>query len=570
MKMEKFRKLGLSEEVLKTLASMKIDTPSEIQEKTIPLVLKGNDVIGASKTGSGKTLAFSSAIIERITPEKKVKALILTPTRELAEQVAAAIKQFSKDNLKVTAVYGGVNIDMQIRKMKGTDVLVGTPGRILDHLNRKTLQLNKVEMLILDEFDRMLDMGFIHDVDKIIGECPTKRQTMLFSATISADVDYISKKYMNNPEEVSVESFVDHSKLKQIYYDVPDGLKFSLLVHLLKEEDSHLVMVFCSTRRNADFVVTNLNNLGIDAKAIHGGMDQKKRIRVLKEFNGKGGVGIIVCTDVAARGLDIKGVSHVYNYDLPRDPTDYIHRIGRTARAGENGKAISILASRDYEFFSDIINHEKMKIDEMELPYVKKVEIIRDNGRRNMSNSRGRPNGMTRSRSGLDSARGRNPRERNQSRPPRGNDSRGRNDRQLFDAVCKKCGKKCKVPFKPTTGKGVSCSDCFVPKDSNERGRNDSRGRNQSRGPRDNNSNSRGRFQSRDSGRNDSRRNDSRGRSDSRSRNQSSSPRRNDSRGRNQSRGPRDNNSNSRGRFQSRDNSRRSDSRGRSDSQRRR
>lgn len=518
--MEKFRKLGLSEEVLKTLASMKIDTPSEIQEKTIPLVLEGNDVIGASKTGSGKTLAFSSAIIEKIIPEKKVKALILTPTRELAEQVAGAIRQFSKDNLKVTAVYGGVNMDMQIRKMRGTDVLVGTPGRILDHLNRKTLQLNKVEMLILDEFDRMLDMGFIHDVDKIIAACPKKRQTMLFSATISADVDYISKKYMNDPKEVSVESFVDHSKLKQIYYDVPDGLKFSLLVHLLKEESSGLVMVFCSTRRNADFVVTNLNNLGINAKAIHGGMDQKKRIRVLEEFNGKGGIGIIVCTDVAARGLDIKGVSHVYNYDLPRDPTDYIHRIGRTARAGENGKAVSILASRDYEFFSDIINHEKTKIEEMELPYVKKVDIVRDSGKRNNS------------RFG-DSMR-RNPRERNQSRSPRRNDSR-RNDRQLFDAVCKKCGKKCKVPFKPTTGKGVSCSDCFVPKDSNGRERNNSR-RNDFRGrsSKPNNSNSRGRtysrgkFQSRDN----SRKNDSQGRNDSRGKFQS----KNFSRGRNDSR----------------------------------
>jgi CxxC-x17-CxxC domain-containing protein len=307
-------------------------------------------------------------------------------------------------------------------------------------------------------------------------------------------VDYISKKYMDNPKEISVESFVDHSKLKQIYYDVPDGLKFSLLVHLLKEEDSHLVMVFCSTRRNADFVVTNLNNLGIDAKAIHGGMDQKKRIRVLEEFNGKGGIKIIVCTDVAARGLDIKGVSHVYNYDLPRDPIDYIHRIGRTARAGENGKAVSILASRDYEFFSDIINHEKTKIEEMELPYVKKVDIIRDRGRRNMNNSRLRDSGR------------RDFKERNQSKFPRRNNSKG-NDRQLFDAVCKKCGKKCKVPFKPTTGKGVLCSDCFVPKNSNGRERNNSKGRNS----RPNNSNSRGRFQSKNfsRGRNDSRKNNS-------------------------------------------------------------
>ena len=508
MKMEKFRQLGLSEEVLKILESMKIDTPTEIQEKTIPLALEGRDIIGASKTGSGKTLAFGSAIIEKIVPEKKVKAIILTPTRELAEQVSEAIKQFSKNNLKVLAVYGGVNIDMQIRKMRNVDVLVGTPGRVLDHLNRNTLQLNKVEILVLDEFDRMLDMGFVKDVGKIIDECPKKRQTMLFSATISPDVDYLAEKYTQDPVEVSVDSYVDHTKLEQIYYDVPDGLKFSLLVHLLKKEKSHLVMVFCSTRRNADFVVTNLNNLDMKAKAIHGGMEQKKRLRVLEEFNGKGGVGIIVCTDVAARGLDIKGVTHVYNYDLPRVSSDYIHRIGRTARAGKEGKAISILASRDYEFFSDIMNNEKVQIKELDLPYVKKVEIIRDTGRGTDSRRRNDSRGRDSSR-GRNDSRGRIPQRRNDSR---------RDSVEMHDAVCKKCGKKCKVPFKPRTGVGVSCSDCFIPKDSNGRG------------------NSRGRTQSRDSrGRDSSRgRSDSRGRNDSRDkspRSNNSNSRRNDSRG---------------------------------------
>ena len=349
--MEKFRELGLSEEVLKTLKGMGIETPSEIQEKAIPFALEGRDILGASKTGSGKTLAFASAIIEKIVPTKEVKAIILTPTRELAEQVSMAIKQFSKDNLKVSAIYGGVNMENQIRHLRDTDVVVGTPGRILDHLQRATLQLNKVEMLVLDEFDRMLDMGFLKDVKRIIETCPKKRQTMLFSATLSADVDYLADKYTNNPIEISVDSYVDHTKLKQIYYDVPDGLKFSLLVHLLKKESSHLVMIFCSTRRNADFVVTNLNNIGVEAKAIHGGLEQKKRIRVLNEFHQNKGLNILVCTDVAARGLDIKNVTHVYNYDLPSVTTDYIHRIGRTARAGEEGKAINILASRDYEKF---------------------------------------------------------------------------------------------------------------------------------------------------------------------------------------------------------------------------
>ncbi len=500
--MEKFRQLGLSEEVLKILESMKIDTPTEIQEKTIPLALEGRDIIGASKTGSGKTLAFASAIIEKIVPEKKVKAIVLTPTRELAEQVADSIKQFSKNNLKVLAVYGGVNIDIQIRKMRNLDVLVGTPGRVLDHLNRNTLQLNKVEILVLDEFDRMLDMGFVKDVGKIIDACPKKRQTMLFSATISADVDYLAEKYTTDPVEVSVDSYVDHSKLEQVYYDVPDGLKFSLLVHLLEKEKSHLVMVFCSTRRNADFVVTNLNNLGINAKAIHGGMEQKKRIKVLTEFNGEGGVGIIVCTDVAARGLDIKGVTHVYNYDLPRISSDYIHRIGRTARAGQEGKAINILASRDYEFFSDIMNHEKVQIKELELPYVKKVEIVRDSGRgrRNDSRNRDSSRGKNNSR-GRDSSRGRNDsRNRSSSR-----DSSRRSNVEMYDAVCKKCGKKCQVPFKPRTGVGVSCSECFIPKDSNIRRRNDSRSRDSGRG-RTSRNDSR---EKSPRGRNDSRRNDS-------------------------------------------------------------
>ncbi|NCN86304.1 DEAD/DEAH box helicase [archaeon] len=407
--MDKFRKLGLSEKVLKTLEGMKIDTPSEIQEKTIPLALKGKDIIGASKTGSGKTLAFASAIIEKIAPEKKVKAIVLTPTRELAVQVADSIKQFSKGNLKVVSVYGGVNIESQTRNMRGTDVLVGTPGRILDHLNRGSLSLRKVEILVLDEFDRMLDMGFSRDVGKIIDECPKERQTMLFSATISSDIDYLAKKYTNKPVEVSVESHVDHTKLKQVYYDVPDQLKFSLLVHLLKKEKSHLVMVFCATRKNADFVTKNLNNIGITAKAIHGGLEQNKRIRVLNEFNDNKKLNILVCTDVAARGLDIKGITHVYNYDIPSISSDYIHRIGRTARAGKEGIAINILASRDYENFSNILNRENVDIKEEELPYLNKINIVRDNDRSSRDggsrdrNSRGRDN----SRSGRNFSRDR-------------------------------------------------------------------------------------------------------------------------------------------------------------------
>jgi len=380
-KMEKFTKLGLSKELTDVLKQSGFTEPSEIQEKAIPTVLAGKDLIGGSATGSGKTLVFASAIIENLKPNPGIQALVLTPTRELAEQVATSIRNFGKNkNLNVLAVYGGVNIEPQMRKLSTTDILVGTPGRILDHINRRTLRLKGVKFLVLDEVDRMFDMGFRKDVEKIIKECPKKRQTMMFSATISQEIDYLSKKYTENPVEVSVNSYVDPSKLKQVYYDVPDNKKFSLLVALLKKEDADLVMVFCGTRRNVDFIANNLIRIGVHAKAIHGKIEQKKRIQVLNEFHKKG-LGVLVCTDVAARGLDIKGVSHVYNYDIPPDLKDYIHRIGRTARAGEEGKAINILASRDYEKFGTLMQSSEIKITPEKLPELKIVRIQIDSGR---------------------------------------------------------------------------------------------------------------------------------------------------------------------------------------------
>ena len=378
--MEKFTKLGLSRDITEVLLKHGFKEPTEIQEEAIPIALAGKDIIGGSATGSGKTLVFASAIIENLKPNREIQALILTPTRELAEQVATAIRNFGKNKkLNVLAVYGGVKIEPQMRKLSTADVLVGTPGRILDHIKRRTLRLDKIKILVLDEVDRMFDMGFSRDVEKIIRECPKKRQTMMFSATISQDIDYLAKKYSNNPVEISVEPYVDPSKLKQVYYDVPDNKKFSLLVSLLKQEGSHFVLVFCSTRRNVDFVADNLIRAGVKAKAIHGGLHQKKRLRVLDEFKKKGR-GVLVCTDVAARGLDIVGVSHVYNYDVPADAKDYIHRIGRTARAGKEGKAITILASRDYEKFGTIMQSEEINIPSKELPELEIVRIKIDFG----------------------------------------------------------------------------------------------------------------------------------------------------------------------------------------------
>jgi ATP-dependent RNA helicase DeaD len=395
--MEKFTKLGLSKEITDVLKQFSFKEPSEIQEKAIPLALAGRDIIGGAMTGSGKTLVFASAILENLKPNKEIQALILTPTRELAEQVANSIRDFGKNKkLNVLAVYGGMNINSQIRQLHSTDVLVATPGRLIDHLNRRTLRLNNVKFLVLDEVDRMFDMGFRRDVESIINECPKKRQTMMFSATISQDIDYLSKKYTQNPAEVSVQSYVDPSKLTQVYYDVPDYQKFSLLVTLLKNENADLVMVFCNTRRNVDFISSNLIRIGIHAKAIHGGIEQTKRIRVLDEFH-KSELGVLVCTDVASRGLDIKDVSHVYNYEVPSDSKDYIHRIGRTARAGKEGKAITIIASRDYDNFRNLIDSDDINITLQELPEIENVRVDL-NDRRERRGFRGGDNGRNNNR----------------------------------------------------------------------------------------------------------------------------------------------------------------------------
>lgn len=373
-----FNELGLSRELSSSIENLKFTKPTEIQKKAIPHIVKGKDVIGASATGSGKTLAFGCGIVENTLPRKGLQSLVLVPTRELAEQVKDSLDQLTYGkNIGVIAVYGGVSINPQIRNLRKAEVVVATPGRLLDHLDRKTVDLSSVSVLVMDEADRMFDMGFIEDVEKIIQKCPEKKQSLFFSATLSSEINYLSKKYMTDPVVVSAVKHVDPSKLKQVYYDISKNKKLSLIIHLLKNDKGGQAMVFCNTRRTTDFVVKNLKNYGIKATSLHGGLTQNRRTGVIKSFD-RGEVFALVCTDVAARGLHIDNVSHVYNYEIPLDSKDYVHRIGRTARAGEEGEAINLLSNNDFDNFSRVMNdHRDFKITKVETPLLEDVKAIK-------------------------------------------------------------------------------------------------------------------------------------------------------------------------------------------------
>ena len=392
--MNLFEEFGLSYQLLMSIKRLGFDKPTQIQRQSIPHIMGGKDVIGESATGSGKTLAFGCGIVDHITPKGGLQALILTPTRELAEQVKGSLRQLSYQKpLSIMTIYGGVSINPQIHELPMADVVVATPGRLLDHLERRTINVSKVKLLVLDEADRMLDMGFIDDVEQIIRACPAKRQTLFFSATMPPRIKEMANKYMNNPMQVFAQKMVDPNKLKQAYYDVPKNMKLSLLVHLLQQEKSGLAIVFCNTMRNTDFVVKNLKANRVDAIAIHGGMQQNKRAITIKMFNDAK-AGVLVCTDVAARGLHIAHVSHIYNYDLPKDAKDYIHRIGRTARAGEEGKAVNLLCDYDHDNFSRILNeYRTFLVEKMQLPHLNRVSTIMPDEGRRMHGGGGRMHG---------------------------------------------------------------------------------------------------------------------------------------------------------------------------------
>jgi len=382
----KFEELTLNKKLVERTHKQGFTNMTSIQQKCIPEILQGRDVVGQAETGSGKTLAFCLPMLDKITPGQGLQALILTPTRELCVQITTVFKNFGTAlGLQTTSVYGGVGIQPQIKKLRTSEIVVGTPGRILDHLGRKTIDFSQILILVLDETDKMFEMGFIDDVEDIIRQVPRKRQTLMFSATISGTMQELMEKHLTHPCIIKTQSYVDHSKLYQVYYDIHHrNNKFSLLVHLLKNHTSGLAIVFCATRRESDAVAKNLLHQGIEATAIHGGMSQQQRLLSLESLR-KQRTQVLVATDVAARGLDIKNVTHIYNYDVPKTPKEYIHRIGRTARAGSKGAAITLLTEPDHENFRRVQSNEDLRIEKAYFPRFIKVPFLRTIKRREKS-----------------------------------------------------------------------------------------------------------------------------------------------------------------------------------------
>jgi ATP-dependent RNA helicase DeaD len=390
----RFEELSINPRLKETAKRKGFDELTEIQAKSMVPILEGKDVVGQAETGSGKTVAFSLPLLERIKPGGGPKVLVLTPTRELCVQVADVFSDFGNTvGIKTTTVYGGVGLVPQIKEMRTADIIVATPGRLLDHIGRGNVSLVRIKHLVLDETDKMFEMGFIEDVEEIITHVPKERQTLMFSATISYDIQTIVRRHLRNPVIFKTRSHVDNTKLSQVYYEIwEQNQKFSLLVHLLKHTTPGLAIVFCSTRRESDIVAKNLKRQGINAMAIHGGMTQHMRLKSLDALKNQR-TDVLVATDVAARGLDIKNVTHVYNYDVPGTPKEYIHRIGRTARAGEDGDAVTLLTKRDHDNFRRVLADTKLDIEKAEMPEFKRVPFMRQTGYDNRGRGGGRGSG---------------------------------------------------------------------------------------------------------------------------------------------------------------------------------
>ena len=368
MEMQSFKDLPLSGAVLRSIEELGFESLFPIQAQAIIPLLEGKDVIGQARTGTGKTAAFGVPMVERLNPEiRKVQGLILVPTRELAVQVSDNIKLFAKyTKLKVLPVYGGEPIHRQIRALtNGVHIVVGTPGRIIDLLKRGILNLSSVKTLVLDEADRMLDMGFIEDIEYIISRTPSNRQTSLFSATIDQTVMNVCNKYMKNPEKILVsKDEIALTQMKQYYMVVNTHSKYEALCNILRENHIGKAIIFCKTRRGTSAIANKLGRNGYNVQAIHAGFTQPQRDRVINAFRD-GKLKLLVATDVAARGLDIEGITHIINYDVPLEALVYFHRIGRTARMGQEGTAITLVSYGELSYFNNIKALTKTTIDEM-------------------------------------------------------------------------------------------------------------------------------------------------------------------------------------------------------------
>src|SRR5579871_930549 len=381
-----FRELGLAEDLVETVDALGYEEPTPVQRRAIPLLLAGRDLIAQAQTGSGKTAAFALPAVQCIDAEnRQVQVLVLAPTRELAVQVAEATHRFGrKRDLRVAPVYGGQPIDRQLRALRsGVQIVVGTPGRLLDHLRRGSLRLDGVRFVVLDEADEMLDMGFIEDIEEILRQTPSERQTALFSATIAPAVRQLARQYLRDPENIAIApEKVTVPQIEQRYVEVSPRTKLDALTRILDVESPTAAIVFCRTRREVDELGEALVSRGYAAEAIHGDLSQTQRDRVMGRFRS-GQADVLVATDVAARGLDIENVSHVFNFDIPEDPEAYVHRIGRTGRAGRAGTAVTLVTPREQRLLRLIERTVGQKIKPMRMPTLadvaaRRLELLRE------------------------------------------------------------------------------------------------------------------------------------------------------------------------------------------------
>ncbi|WP_405294065.1 DEAD/DEAH box helicase [Methanobrevibacter sp.] len=379
--MMNFKDLEISDEIKKAIGSMGFDSLTPIQEKAIPEALKGTDIIGQAQTGSGKTIAYAIPIISKIfVPDKSPQAIVLCPTRELSMQVASEISKVAANikKLKVLAVYGGQPIGKQTRVLKkGVHIVVGTPGRVIDHIDRGNLDLIGIESVVLDEADEMLEMGFREDIETILANTPHQRQTLLFSATLPKEIKQIAKNYQNNPKFIKIANKRKNiPKITQYAFRCDIKYKFNSLTRLIEAYDVNLALIFCNTKKSVDFVFKHLKKEDFKVDSLHGDMTQQVRDKVMNKFRN-GNIDVLVATDVAARGLDIANVDVIINYDVPQNIDDYIHRIGRTARAGKTGFAFTLISKDEISRFNNIKNDKRIKITEKELPTLGEVKSIK-------------------------------------------------------------------------------------------------------------------------------------------------------------------------------------------------